>query len=363
MLHSTKKTPEREEWWAISDQTGEVFGPFDPGTVWFETPLHVRGGDLLRLQRVADLILNEAHAGWERLQRVLAFMQPNGSAVYRRFMDSGVLPRQTPALGLAGGLDVPGYLGDGGATGAGLHVDDAHNGTTVSGGSGGGGASNPGRRGGSGGGIGGGSGGGGSGTANGSAQGGGGGGYGSEGSDGNASTWAVPTGGQPISVHQIWGALQANSFTRSTLEHGGGGGGGGRAGDSGSRGGDGGDGGSAYIAINGSGILTVIGRALTGSSGSNGVRGSARSSGYGSGGGGAGGLWFGVASRIVYGSGTIDVGGGSRGTAGADGGDGGNGRVVQVYFDSKADNLQVTGGVQDQFRILRSVPIGQNTFL
>ena len=48
---------------------------------------------------------------------------------------------------------------------------------------------------------------------------------------------------------------------------------------------------------------------------------------------------------------------------GGDGGDGGNGRVVQIYFDSKADALQVTGGVQSQFRILRSVPIGQNTFL
>ena len=86
------------------------------------------------LQRVADLILNEAHASWERLQRALAFMQPNGSSVYRRFMDSGVLPLQTPALGLAGGLDVPGYLGDGGqgCQLPGLHFDDSHNGTTVS---------------------------------------------------------------------------------------------------------------------------------------------------------------------------------------------------------------------------------------
>ena len=141
MLHFGKKTPEREEWWAVSDQTGEVFGPFDPGTVWFETPNWIGGSELLRLSRVADLILNEAHAGWERLQRALAFLQPNGVAVYRRFMESGVLPRQAPALGLAGGLDVPGYLGDGAATGsAGLHVDDTHDGTSMSGFSGGAGS-------------------------------------------------------------------------------------------------------------------------------------------------------------------------------------------------------------------------------
>ena len=37
--------------------------------------------------------------------------------------------------------------------------------------------------------------------------------------------------------------------------------------------------------------------------------------------------------------------------------------MIQIYyFDSKA-TLAVTGAVEDQFRILRSVPIGQNTFL
>ena len=76
--------------------------------------------------------------------------------------------------------------------------------------------------------------------------------------------------------------------------------------------------------------------------------------------------WSYCAQMRSYGSGVINVAGALAGdvrfsnrAAGA----GGDGRVYQVYFDSKADNLQVTGGVQDQFRILRSVPIGQNTFL
>ena len=69
---------------------------------------------------------------------------------------------------------------------------------------------------------------------------------------------------------------------------------------------------------------------------------------------------FNMALEIVNTSGGAYAFGGSGSRRG---GTGGNGRVIQVYFDSKADDLQVTDGVQSQFRILRSVPIGQNTFL
>ena len=330
--------------------TGEVLGPFDPGAVWFETPLHVCGGDLLRLQRVADLILDEAHAGWERLQRALAFMQPNGLAVYRRFMESGVLPRQTPALGLAGGVDTPAYLGDGGATTsnplAGLHVDDSKNGTMLIGFSGGASTANYGVSGdGWGGGFGGG---------RGSSQpGAGGGGYGTAGGDaGNypiSSHGEAGRGGYEIPPDTIWQALRRNTFTRDILQFGAGGG----ATAQNRLGAAGGD---AYIGIV-HGVLTTHARTLTGRNGANVVNGYA-------GAGGAGGLWLGIANRIAYGSGTINVSGGASGTSnGPLSGNGGNGRVVQVYFDSKADDLQVTNGVQSQFRILRSVPIGQNTFL
>ena len=262
MLHFGKKTPEREEWWAVSDQTGDVFGPFDPGTVWFETPLHVRGGDLLRLQRVADLILNEAHAGWERLQRALAFMQPNGAAVYRRFMESGVLPRQTPALGLAGGLDVPGYLGDGAATGtAGLHTDDSKNGTSLSGFRGGSTASTiPDLSGG-------GPGGGHPGTL--TNRNGGGGSYGARGS-GSSSTHGSP--GEIVGVGGVWEALRRNIFSRETIGFGSGGAGGTPHSGRGGNDGDGGSGGGAYIQI-ANGVLTTDSRNLNGFSGSDGTGG------------------------------------------------------------------------------------------
>ena len=44
-------------------------------------------------------------------------------------------------------------------------------------------------------------------------------------------------------------------------------------------------------------------------------------------------------------------------------GRGGQGRVVQVYFEAMASNLQVTGGAQSQFRIKRSPPLGQVVIL
>ena len=356
MLHFRKNVSEREEWWAVSDMTGEVLGPFDPGAVWFETPLHVCGGDLLRLQRVADLILDEAHAGWERLQRALAFMQPNGAAVYRRFMESGVLPRQTPALGLAGGLDVPAYLGDGSATGsAGLHIDDSHNGMVVQGAAGGaGGLRSSSERGG---GPGGGDGGGDHNDSVASAGAGGGGGYGTAGGDASNTDNNGGRGGPVIPVGGIWEALRRNSFTQALVGFGsgGGGGGGGRT----TVGMNGGRGGSLYLEIVSSGQLTTVARDLRGSSGTH-----TSNSVQGAGGGGAGGLWLGIASTIAYGSGTVNTTGraGGRFTDNRYGGAGGNGRVIQVYFDSKA-TLLVTGAVEDQFRILRSVPIGQNTFL
>lgn len=358
MLHFRRNTPEREEWWAVSDQTGEVFGPFDPGTVWFETPLHVRGGDLLRLQRVADLILNEAHASWERLQRALAFMQPNGSSVYRRFMDSGALPRQTPALGLAGGLDVPGYLGDGGATDAGLHVDDSKDGMTFNGPQS---VSGQGKNGeGYGHGYGGQS--GRSGRSDQGGAGGGGGGNGSAGTSGaNSQNGRTGGSGGITTPPNIWEALRSNVWDLNHMPYGGAGGNGGHRGGGDSAGGSsGGNAGDALLEIS-TGTLTTVARTLKGSDGNR-----PSYNDPGSGGGGSGGFWLGIAASIAYGSGSIDVSGGSGGTArgrGGAGGAGGDGRAVQVYFDSKADNLQVTNGVQSQFRILRSVPIGQNTFL
>ena len=356
MLHFRKNVSEREEWWAVSDMTGEVLGPFDPGAVWFETPLHVCGGDLLRLQRVADLILDEAHAGWERLQRALAFMQPNGLAVYRRFMESGVLPRQTPALGLAGGLDVPGYLGDGAAMGtAGLHIDDSKNGTTFAGFAGGAGRGDGQAGGGVGGGGGGRSGAGNRGSSRHGGGGGGGGGHGTvgEGGERGGRDGAGGSGGS-INFPNVWECLRRNVWNLSILAHGGGGGGGGKRSDG--SGGSSGAGGAAYIEVSSS-VITQPTRSLNGEDGSTGSG--------GGGGGGSGGIWIGIAPRFSSGAGSIAVGGGSganENNDGGDGGDGGNGRVVQIYFDTSA-SLMVTGGVQSQFRILRSVPIGQNTFL
>ena len=104
-------------------------------------------------------------------------------------------------------------------------------------------------------------------------------------------------------------------------------------------------------------MITQPTRSLNGEDGSTGSG--------GGGGGGSGGIWIGIAPRFSSGAGSIAVGGGSganENNDGGDGGDGGNGRVVQIYFDTSA-SLMVTGGVQSQFRILRSVPIGQNTFL
>ena len=46
-----------------------------------------------------------------------------------------------------------------------------------------------------------------------------------------------------------------------------------------------------------------------------------------------------------------------------DQGRGGQGRVVQVYFEAMASNLKVTGGVQSQFRIKGSPPLGQVVIL
>ena len=41
-LWMPKPVVERESWWAICDQTGRLYGPLDPGTVWFETPVGLR---------------------------------------------------------------------------------------------------------------------------------------------------------------------------------------------------------------------------------------------------------------------------------------------------------------------------------
>ena len=338
MIIHTPRQPARLPWFAVCDSTGEVFGPFDPGAIWFETPANVRGSDRLQLARASDLILNEAHAGWERLQRALCFLQPGGVALWRRFQEFGIVPEQTPALGLAGGLDVPAFLGDGGATGMGLHVDDSHNGTTVDGFPGASAAIGT-SQGWSGEGPGGGQGGR-------SSIGAGGGGYGTAGGDGTGiQNQGVNTGkpagagGDVVGVAGIFEALRLNSFTREILGHGSGGGHGASSNERGANGGD------AYLEIV-HGLLTTVARTLTGE---------ARSSGNQPG-GGAGGLALLIAQRIAYGSGVIDVSGSA---ARVNGGAGGNGRVVQLYFDAFASNLMVTGGVQDQFRLLRSPTAGQ----
>ena len=253
MIIHAPKQPDRQPWYAVHDQSGKVYGPFDPGTVWFETPTTVRGSDRLQLARVSDLILNEAHAGWERLQRALCFLQPGGVALWRRFQEHGIGPEQTPALGLAGGLDVPAFLGDGGATGAGLHVDDSHNGTTVDGfpGTMGEGWAGEGP-------------GGGQGGSDGNNRGGGGGGYGTAGGDGDNASQSVQdgrslgSGGLVVGIAGIFEALRLNTFTREILGHGSGGGTG-----YGPDRGTGGEGGPAYLEIV-HGLLTTVARTLTG---------------------------------------------------------------------------------------------------
>ena len=352
IIHAPKRR-ERLPWFAVCDSTGEVFGPFDPGAVWFETPATVRGSDRLQLARASDLILNEAYGGWERLQRALCFLQPGGVALWRRFQEFGIVPEQTPALaGLAGGLDVPAFLGDGGATGMGLHVDDSHDGTTIDGYPGpvnsnqSGQGPGLGHRG-----------------LSGDDKGGGGGGYGTAGanggnfSDSNPVSFNLGRGGLQVSAIGVIECLIENTFTHALLGHGSSGGS-----STNTPTGVESEGGSAYIEIPPSGMITTIARSLGGAAG-NSPTGSGNRNG---GGGGAGGLWVGVARRITYGSGAIDVSGGDGGAArgnGGVGGDGGDGRVVQLYFDGFASNLMVTGGVQNQFRLLRSPTGGLAAFL
>ena len=356
MLHFGKKTPEREEWWAVSDQTGEVFGPFDPGTVWFETPNWIGGSELLRLSRVADLILNEAHAGWERLQRALAFLQPNGVAVYRRFMESGVLPRTGTRTGSGGRAGCSGLSGGWRRDRLGWVACRRylHDGTSMSGFSGGAGSTSSGRQRGR------------SGEGHG---------RGLVGGQGISSRggrrgwlwecWRGSWGGcdSPIAgilglygdgceIHlqetfcnsaswrrrqfrtrpwrsmvvaaalYIWMSERNDSKRRQNLAVAYGTSG--RSHTNTDNGGGGSDGGARL------GQGSQLDHA------------------------------FNMALEISTASGGAYARGGS---ATRRGGTGGNGRVIQVYFDSKADDLQVTDGVQSQFRILRSVPIGQNTFL
>ena len=329
------KQPERESWYAVHDQSGKVYGPFDPGAVWFETPATVRGSDRLQLARASDLILNEAHGGWERLQRALCFLQPGGVALWRRFQEQGVVPEQTPALaGMAGGVDVPAFLGDGMAGGAGLHFNDAHNGTTIPGAAGGTGFDSdgitvegygPGR---------------GAGVAVAGSGRAGGGGFGTDGEHGDRGGENRGRGGEAHHA-DIFRALREDEWSQDTLNFGGGGG---STTATLSRGGQSGDG---YVEVV-NGTLATVARSYVGRDGVN------------RGGGGAGGGLFLLGYSIAYGSGAITLSGG----AGDDGGGaGGDGRVYQFYFNAFASNLMVTGGVQDQFRLLRSPTGGLPAFL
>ena len=90
------KHRDRLGWYAVSEQTGEVFGPFDPGAIWFEAPAALCSTDRLKLATVTDLILSEAHAGWERLQRTLAFLQPHGTQFGVGFRSSESYPNRLP---------------------------------------------------------------------------------------------------------------------------------------------------------------------------------------------------------------------------------------------------------------------------
>jgi len=361
LIIPSRKIPEREQWWVMHDQTGKMYGPFDPGTLWFETPLALKGYSLLNLQRRTDIILNAAAGGWEQLQQALAFMQPHGAQAYRRFMETGLLPRQTAALaGISGGLDTNGYLGNGAATGAsGLHVDDSKNDTTFAGGVAGAGGTSGHMMGNEGAGVGGGVGGG---SQNVAVQGGGGGGgHGAAGADGGVGTSGAAPGGAggKANFPLIWEAMRTNTWDLATLLFGGGGAGGGydNTGTAGN-GGAGGNSGVSYIEIV-NGILTTVARSLVGAAGSNGL-----GDGGGDGGGGSGGLWVGIAATIAYGADTIatDGGAGATGGGGGNGGAGSDGRIIQVYFDAKA-TLTVSGASQNQYRILRSVPLGQAVFL
>ena len=192
-----------------------------------------------------------------------------------------------------------------------------------------------------------------------------GGGYGTSGGDAsdvtvnNTLISGQNSGGSSVSATNLWEALQKNSFTPDIIQFGAGG-----AGSRGSQGSTpqtsapGGDGGILYTEIVPQGTLTTQGRSVAGAPGSSAAYPVASSTFYGfNSGSGAGGLWLGIASRIVYGSGTINAAGGSSSTVGSGtGGAGGNGRVVQLYFDAFASNLSVTNGVQDQFRLLYVPP-------
>ena len=101
-------------------------------------------------------------------------------------------------------------------------------------------------------------------------------------------------------------------------------------------------------------MLATVARSLTGSDGEAGINTT-----HGAG-GGAGGLSLLIANKVVYGAGVIDVSGGDGGNTGISiDNRGGDGRVIQLYFDAFASDLMVVGGVQSQFRLLRSPTAGQ----
>ena len=360
MLWLRRQRVEPEPWYAFDDRTGALYGPFDPGAVYFCTAPQITayGLKLRALQQRADMILSAAGAGTDRLRRLLATGVQGGM----KRLDTGWNPPQTPFLvGISGGLDTDGYLGDGAASAAnGLHIDDSKDDTNPSGAGGGSGGDNGVAESGDMGDGAGAGGGGSGGVAGDNGNGGGGGGYGANGTSGTAdgsNSGPAGRGGNLVPAETIWGAMRANSFTLDILGYGAGGGGGGARADGGggSDGGAGGGGGAAYIEIV-NGTLTTVARTVSATAGGTSTNG-------GGGGGGAGGLWLGIAATITHGSGTINSSGGAGGaSSGGNGGAGSDGRVIQVYFDGKA-TLTVSGATQTDYRILRSVPIGQNVFL
>jgi hypothetical protein len=393
-----RRTPDRDCWYAQHQRTGQVLGPLPPGLVWFETPTWLGRADRLRLARVHDAILEAAFTGFDRLTRVLAG-------------DSQVsdLRRLLVAGGMAMG-DVNGYLGDGVGSAAGLHIDSgdgsdgafsssgaftdlsatardqcttwsstdtgtAHSaqgaaldrvrattsiniagavsgsGRGLSGGAGSGDNLNDGF---TGSGIGGGD-GGNSYSGGWYVGGGGGGGFAAAGSVGGSYGRNDGGAAHPSAVFD---ALRDNDYASELDAVTGGGGGGGRGNATPGAGGDAG----GRILLASAGVTVNANVTLSGSAGGNGTDVS------GGGGGGSGGLFLAVCNTYTHTSGTIDVSGGAGGNGSAsvpnaDGGAGGKGRVEIIYFDSAATPTTSPASTEDAWRIYRSVPVGQNSFL
>ena len=350
----TVATQDPQPYYALNDQTGELVGPIDPGTVGFRDPVGLDRWHADQLNRAADVLLEAAaKSGRHGLDRALRQRFPGDPRGLPASDQHQYLRRMLYSV--SGGAIAKGFLGDGGDnTFDGFDVDDSKDNTAISGYAGGAaGATAGGDAGFNGSGPGRGERGMGGQAGNGSGAGGGG--YGTAGGDGTTSSNVREGGfgGQIVGEERIWSALRQNSYTADILEMGGGGGGGGSSSAGGGKvGGIGGTGGAGLIRIALATLTISAGITKKGVDGGN--------SGFaeaGSGGGGAGGLVALIAAIINQTSGTLAVDGGAGQSGGQNSGAGGDGRIVQVYYLTK-DTLTVTGAQQNQFQILRSPTSG-----